>query len=94
MVADNFQDLVWFAYDGTGDINADANWSPQQVVEAGSETGSVDDVKLAGGPGGLFLMYKHGTPGANQYVVRQFTGAGFGSRDRRSASPAIRSSAT
>jgi hypothetical protein len=78
VVADNFQDLVWFAYDGTGDINAEANWSAQQVVEAGVETGSVDDVKLAGGPGGLFLMYKHGTPGDMQYAVRQFTGAGFG----------------
>jgi hypothetical protein len=78
VVADNFQDIVWFAYDGTGDVNSEANWTPQQVVEAGAETGSVDDVKLAGGTGGLFLMYKHGSPGATQYVVRQFTGTGFG----------------
>ena len=47
------------------------------MVEAGG-AGNVDDVKLAGGPGGLFLMYSRGTPGAIQYVVRQFTGAGFG----------------
>ena len=77
VVADNFQDIVWYAYDGTGDLNDVANWTPQQVVEAGG-TGNVDDVKLAGGPGGLFLMYSRGTPGAVQYVVRQFTGAGFG----------------
>jgi hypothetical protein len=79
VVTDNFQDIVWYGYDGSGSLNDASNWSAPQVVEAGGASNSVDDVKLAGGPGGLFLMYRNGTPGASRYVVRQFTGAGFGS---------------
>ena len=69
--------LWWRAYSGAGDLNSAASWTPQQAVESGvSALG--DDVTLAGGPGGLYLMYKRGGPNARQYVVRKFTGSGFG----------------
>ena len=78
VVVDDFTNIVWYAYKGTGDLNDEANWTSAQVVESGSASNSLDDVKLAGGPGGLFLMYQHGGSLERQYVVRQFTGAGFG----------------
>jgi hypothetical protein len=70
--------IVWQAYTGSGEMNNAANWTAPQVVDANSGDSTVDEVKLASGPGGLFLMYLRGPSLARQYVVRQFTGSGFG----------------
>ncbi len=67
--------LQWTAYDGTGDLNAAGNYSPPQPVEPG---GGGEDATLAGGPGGLFILYRRGGANARQYVARAFTGAGWG----------------
>ncbi len=71
------QSLWWRAYGGSGSLNDQANWTPRALVES-NVSALGDDVTLAGGPGGLYLMYKRGAPGAQQYVVRKFTGTGFG----------------
>lgn len=71
------QNLLWRAYSGSGDLNDAASWTTQQLVESGV-TALNSDVTLAGGPGGLYLMYRRGGSLQRQYVVRKFTGSGFG----------------
>jgi hypothetical protein len=58
----------WRRYDGSGDVNDIANWSPAQ------EIGVASYPKLAGGPRGLFLLAGDGGTGL---TVRKFTGSGF-----------------
>ena len=65
--------LRWRAYDGTGDVNLVSNWTPTQVIEPNVAF----EVNLASGPSGLFLLYKHGSPGNEQLVARKFTGSGW-----------------
>lgn len=68
----------WTAYSGSGSLNSAGSWSAPQVVESGPGGPLGDDATLAGGPNGLYLMYRRGTPGKSQYAVRRFTGSGFG----------------
>jgi hypothetical protein len=49
------------------------NWTASQAIDQQSE----NDAALAGGPGGLVLLYERGTPGQEQYVERKFTGSGW-----------------
>ncbi len=62
------------SYDGSGDYNTTVNWQPTQFVGAG------DEPRLAGGLGGLYLLYRVGKPGKQRYVSRRITPAGPGSK--------------
>jgi hypothetical protein len=56
-----------------GDFNSAANWSAATpITPAGAEP------RLAGGPAGLVLLDKQGTPGARTLVARKFDGTSFG----------------
>lgn len=55
-----------------GSYNDVASWTPTASLGAGSEP------RLVSGPSGVFLLYKTGTPGSFQYVVRKFDGTAFG----------------
>jgi hypothetical protein len=57
-------------YDGTGDINSEANWTP--AVDIGRD----GYMHLAGGPSGVFLK---GVSAASTLEVRRFNGVTFGS---------------
>ena len=59
----------WRRYDGSGNLNSIANWTPTANV------GVATYPRLAGGPTGLFLLAGNGSTGLN---VRKFTGSGFG----------------
>ena len=56
-----------------GDPNAEASWTLEQGIDAEG-----DEPELAEGPGGLYLTYAKGAPGAMRTYVRRFTGTGFG----------------
>lgn len=56
-------------YDGNGDVNDVANWTPAV------ELGKIDFPKLAGGPKGLFLL---GTSATGEILSRRFDGTTFG----------------
>lgn len=67
------------SYDGSGDYNSTLNWRPTQFAGAG------DEPRLAGGLGGLYLLYRVGKPGKQRYVSRRITPAGPGSKVEVSA---------
>lgn len=58
-------------YDGSGDSNDQLNWTPP------AELGETQYPKLAGGPGGLFLL---STIESNTLSARKWDGTTFGSR--------------
>ncbi len=60
------------SYDGTGDYNSVANWAPSQLV------GSGDEPQLAGGPRGVYLLYRIGKPTKRRYVARRIKPTGPG----------------
>lgn len=70
-----FDDLVttfWRRFNGTGNPNDVANWSPAAAVGPGVEG------RLAGGPNGTFLLYARTNGGGDSTLVaREFTGTGF-----------------
>jgi hypothetical protein len=67
--------VLWRAWSGSGDLNSSANWTPEAVV---GPTNVDSNTRLAGGPSGIYLSYSVGSPGAQAFVVRRFTGSGFG----------------
>jgi signal peptidase I len=73
-----FQDLAspyttWYRlWSGRGDVNDAASWGPTTAVGPG------DEPRLAGGPGGVWLLYTTGEVGDDHLVLRRFEGMGFG----------------
>jgi hypothetical protein len=59
-------------YSSSGDYNLVGSWSPTVAIGQG------DDTRLAGGPSGVWLLYRTGPPGQTAYVARRFDGSGFG----------------
>jgi hypothetical protein len=68
------RDVRWRAWNGTGDVNNPATWTPEAVA---GPTNLDANTRLAGGPSGIYLSYSVGTPGET-WVLRRFTGSGFG----------------
>jgi len=67
---DGASNAQWRVYDGSGDINDAANWTPAQDI------GYADYPHLAGGPSGVLLL---ATDTSRQLHVRRYLGAtGFG----------------
>ena len=69
---DDLSTVFFRSYAGAGDMNSAASWTPTASLGAGTDT------RLAGGPGGIYLMAKTGASSKKRYVVRRFDGAGFG----------------
>jgi len=67
--------VLWRRWDGSGDVNVETNWTAPQLV---GPTNIDSNVSLTGGPSGIWIAYNTGAPGAETFVVRQFTGNGFG----------------
>jgi hypothetical protein len=78
----DFQTLQWSRYAGPvpatlETLNTAANWTPPDLV--GPRDAANPESSLVSGPGGLFLGYAvDSTPGSADFVVRRFTGAGWG----------------
>jgi hypothetical protein len=69
---DDLDTTFWRRYDGSGEVNDVANWTPTATVGPG------EDGTLAHGPSGVWLLYQVGTPADGRtYVARQFTGESF-----------------
>jgi hypothetical protein len=66
---------------GTGDPNDPANWTPSPPALNGSEP------RLAGGPGGTFLMSRAGLLGSAPLQVRRLTGTSLGPPTQVSDTP-------
>lgn len=80
-VAVSGSDIVHVAADGDnssfnrytgGDPNAAGSWTPA------SKMGPANDTRMAGGPKGIVLFERLGTPGEFRMVARKFDGSGFG----------------
>jgi hypothetical protein len=66
-------DAAFRRYDGSGSVNDSANWTPQVSI------GPLYGPKLAGGPGGLFLLGRDSQIfSSGNVVVRKFNGITFG----------------
>lgn len=67
--------VLFYRYKGTGTLTTETDWSGPTAVAAGYES------KLAGGPGGLYLVsqdYPSGGSEPTQIDVRKYTGTSFG----------------
>ena len=69
------ENVRWRAWTGSGDVNSSASWTPEAVA---GPTNLDSNTRLAGGPRGIYLSYGVGPPGAEVFVLRRFTGSGFG----------------
>ena len=79
----DFSQLQWSRYTGpvpatVDTLNDAANWAPPQVI--GPLSAANTETSLVSGPGGAFVGYEvdSSTPGQADFVVRRFTGAGWG----------------
>jgi hypothetical protein len=81
-VLGDFPTLQWTRYAGPvpatpETLNAAANWTPPEPVGARSPANT--EVSLVSGPGGLYVGYAVDAGGGSaDFVVRRFTGAGWG----------------
>ena len=67
--------IYWRQWNGSGDVNDSANWSPMTQLEPASVDATP---RLASGPSGIYLAYNRGTGSSSPTVVRKFTGSGWG----------------
>jgi hypothetical protein len=63
--------IVFFYWDGLGDVNNAATWNGPTNIGAGFEP------HLAGGPAGTAMLYTAGEPGKRQLLARSFDGTAF-----------------
>jgi hypothetical protein len=86
-VYSDLHDVFLRMWDGSGDYNDGANWTPEAHVVQGNEP------KLVSGPRGVFMIYM-GPSAPFQYFVRRFDGSSFPAGAQRTVSdPATRKSA-
>ncbi|MFQ5426182.1 MAG: hypothetical protein ACE5EV_03775, partial [Gaiellales bacterium] len=69
---DDLESIFYRRYSGSGDLNDPASWTPTTRLGAGT------DPRLAGGPAGVYLMYRQGPATKKRYVVRRYARGGFG----------------
>jgi hypothetical protein len=67
--------VYWRQWNGSGDVNDSANWSPITQIELSNINSAP---RLASGPGGIYIAYNQGTESPQRTVVRKFTGSGWG----------------
>lgn len=67
--------LYWRRWDGSGDVNEVSNWTPPVLLDA---TNVDSNAKLVSGPSGMWLTYNTGALGKRAFVLRKFTGTGWG----------------
>ncbi len=67
--------LYWRMWNGSGDVNDAANWTAPALL---GPTNVFSTAKLVSGPSGLFVAYSTGPDGKHRYVLRRFTGSGWG----------------
>jgi hypothetical protein len=67
--------LYWRRWKGTGDVNDTTNWTAPALLDA---TDVNSTAKLVSGPSGLYVAYSRGATSKQSYVLRKFTGAGWG----------------
>jgi hypothetical protein len=65
-------DTTFHVYDGSGSLNDKANWAGPTAIPPG------DEVRLAGGPAGLALLYQRGSSNKRYLGARVFNGTNFG----------------
>ena len=70
--------IFWRKWTG-GDPNVVSNWTAPQFLDT---TTPFSTGKLVGGPSGLYVAYARGAVGHQRYVLRRFTGSGWGDARR------------
>ena len=63
---DDLETTYFRVFSGSGSTNTLADWGAIQTVGQG------DEPRLAGGPRGVWLQYRPGSPGARGYVARRY----------------------
>jgi hypothetical protein len=69
------ENVFWRRWNGTGNVNDPAQWTPAAVV---GPTNIDANVSVAYGPSGIYVAYNTGALSARTFVVRRFTGSGWG----------------
>ncbi|HKP89180.1 MAG TPA: hypothetical protein VJT75_04320 [Thermoleophilaceae bacterium] len=67
--------LYWRRWNGSGDVNSVTNWSPPVLLDS---TNVFSTGKLVSGPSGIYVAYSRGATSKRSYLLRKFTGAGWG----------------
>lgn len=67
--------LYWRMWDGSGDVNDVSNWTAPALLDP---TNVNSTAKLVSGPSGLYVAYSTGDTNNARYVLRKFTGSGWG----------------
>lgn len=67
--------LYWRKWKGTGDVNDVANWTAPALLDS---TNINSTANLVSGPSGLYVSYATGDTNNGRYLLRKFTGSGWG----------------
>jgi hypothetical protein len=71
-VANDLMNTVYWRMTPGGEPSASASWTGPAAIAVG------EDSRLAGGPGGTYVLYSAGTPGNPRAEVRRWDGSGWG----------------
>ena len=69
------ENVLWRRWNGAGNVNDPAQWTPAALV---GPTNIDANVSVASGPSGIYVAYNTGALSARTFVVRRFTGSGWG----------------